>query len=247
MRAFEREHAGQCFRVRYEQIVMNPTETLPAIFAFLEVGWDATLVERIFAAQHDQGDGDSKVRFASKIYQSSIGKGSTLNRSAIPDPLLAELNANLEALGYPIVGPDWDHTPSPYLTMGASEREVAPGLTEIFTQLLPQRLNQAASAGEPCEIVYKIVATGSGGGIWRIDLANPGNPISAGEGSANCTLTLPAEDLLALIGGKLNAAEAWLQGRLHIGGDMTQAEQLGRILFGGLSDAAPAQAVEALA
>jgi hypothetical protein len=30
----------------------------------------------------------------------------------------------------------------------------------------------------------------------------------------------------------LNAAEAWMQGKLQIAGDLTQAETFGRILFG---------------
>ncbi len=242
--AFERRHAGQCFRMQYEQLVADPAEALAPMFEFLGVAWDAGIPDKVFVAKHDQGDGDSKVRFASKIYQSSIGKGSTLNRSALPDQLLNELNAMLAELDYPIVGPDWDTSPSPYLDMRPKQREATPGLSEIFTHYLPQRLSQI-NGGQPQPIVYKIVATGEGGGVWRIDLGRPDSPVAAGEGDAHCTLTMSAGDLLTLIGGNLNAAEAWLQGRLHIAGDVTQAEQLGRILFAGPQES-PAEAVEAV-
>jgi putative sterol carrier protein len=58
--------------------------------------------------------------------------------------------------------------------------------------------------------------------------------VRAGGGPADCTFTLAGPDLLALVNGALNPAEAWMQGKLHVAGDLAQDELLGRVLFSGL-------------
>ncbi len=232
---FEQQHPEQCWRVRYEDLVLHPAATLRPLFAFLGVEWDERIIAEVFSTHHDPGAGDSKVRFATNIYQTSIGKGASINRANIPERLLAELNTALAALDYPIIGPDWDTTPSPYLAMAAAVQQhaIAPDLAAIFDQQLPKQLRQIITSGQAPALVYKMIATGKGGGTWLIDLHNASNPVSVGEGEADCTLTMDSADLLALLSGQLNAAEAWLQGRLHVAGDINQAEWLGRILLSG--------------
>ncbi len=43
--AFEREHPECCFRIKYEDVVFNPPETLRPMFAFLNLEWSDTLLD----------------------------------------------------------------------------------------------------------------------------------------------------------------------------------------------------------
>jgi hypothetical protein len=88
------------------------------MFAALGLEWDERLLKEIFSTQHDQGSGDRKVLFTKKINTDSIGRGSTISRSFIPDNLLENMNGLLARLDYPLVGDDWDNAPSPYLPGG---------------------------------------------------------------------------------------------------------------------------------
>jgi protein-tyrosine sulfotransferase len=230
--AFERQHAAQCFRITYESFILDPAGALEPLFRFLGVAWDAQLLEAVFAVHHDQGDGDSKVRFATQLYNTSIGKGSSLSRDNIPARLLTDMNTLLEELGYPIVGPDWGHAPSPLTTMHAAPPAANHDIQQIFTHYLPQRLSGYTNGQSTDNLIYKVVVHGDGGGTWLIDLSQPTNQITVGDGAAHCTFMMSASDLIALMHGRLNAAEAWLQGKLHIAGDLTQAERFGRMLFG---------------
>lgn len=233
---FERNHAGQCFRLRYESLVRDPASDLAPLFEFLGVAWDEQLIDKIFATQHDQGDGDTKVRFASKIHDQSIGQGSMISASFIPANLLNEMNAVLSELDYPIVGPDWDHTPSPYRSAAVSSAPAQPTqqqleVADVFNHYLPQRLSVPTAELPDHGVIYKVVITGDEGGTWRIDLTQPYPQISAGDGEAHCTITMTSQDLVDMISGKLNPAAAWMQGKLHVGGDLSKAQNFGQLLF----------------
>ena len=55
--------------------------------------------------------------------------------------------------------------------------------------------------------------------------------ILAGSGAkADCTLSMDESVFLQLIAGKLNAQQAFMQGKLKIGGNMSYAMKLGPIL-----------------
>jgi len=64
---FERENDANCFRVTYESLVSNPSETLGPLFAFLGVEWDPDLLDSVFAVPHDPGPGDPAARFSRRI------------------------------------------------------------------------------------------------------------------------------------------------------------------------------------
>ena len=72
-----------------------------------------------------------------------------------------------------------------------------------------------------------------GSETWTLDLKNGSGSISKGSsGKADCTLTMSEEVFEQLIGGKLNAQQAFMQGKLKIGGNMAYAMKLGPILDG---------------
>ena len=66
-----------------------------------------------------------------------------------------------------------------------------------------------------------------------MDLKNGSGSITKGStGKADCTLTMGDDVFQKLIGGKMNAQQAFMQGKLKIGGNMAYAMKLGPILDG---------------
>ncbi len=232
---FEQQNSTQCFRIKYESYVLNSAKVLEPMFTFLGVAWDANLLDNVFSVDHDRDEGDSKAQFTTRIHQDSIGKGSTINRHHIPERLLKEMNTLLEELDYPVVGPDWDTEPSPYRPMDSMSEQasVASNVGEFFTNHLPQRLNEPTNKLQAGDVIYKIVVTGEGGGVWMVDLTKPSNQIAAGDENADCTITISSKDFVDMINSNLNPAEAWLQGKVHVAGDLTQAKMFGQFLLPG--------------
>jgi putative sterol carrier protein len=68
--------------------------------------------------------------------------------------------------------------------------------------------------------VFQIVITNDNS-KYIIDLKNNSGSVRSGEESnADCTFSMKAEDFLALVAGKLNPQNAFMQGRLKIKGSI---------------------------
>lgn len=229
---FELAHPEQCFRIKYETLVTEPAQTLPPMFAALGLSWDERILKQVFSTQHDQGSGDRKVLFTKKINIDSIGRGSTISRSNIPEDLLDQMNRLLARLDYPLVGDDWDHAPSPYLptAIATEESETVSSVEVMFRNYVPQVLKNgnAAVAGVNGTCKFEMDE-----GTWLLTLHESQGVVEARDGDADCTVRISAADLLDLVNGKLNSVGAFDQGRIHIMGDYELANKVGRLLFGG--------------
>jgi hypothetical protein len=230
---FEQENASRCFRIKYESIIENPERALEPLFAFLEVEWDRRLLDAVFSASHEEGHGDVKVQYTKKISRDYIGKGSGIRLGRVPPDLLEKMNHILEELQYPLVGPDWDHSPSPYLLSvpGADKKESALTLGQFFTEHLPARLQQQQDSLREIDATCKIIVPDHDG-MWMIDMRKGDGKITPGDGKADCTITIYANNLLDVISGKSNAGDLYLQGKVRVGGNIFLANKMGRILFG---------------
>lgn len=231
---FEQQNPERCFRVKYESLVLDPAGTLGPLFAFLGVGWDPALLDAVFRVKHDPGDGDIRVKFSKSIDSTSLGKGSTIARSTIPPDQLEKMNAMLARLEYPEVGPDWGAAPSPFLPAGGGDAgtDAPSGVRELFTDYFPRLIAERRDRLPELGGAFKFVVTGPGGGVWLIDPARPDDPVAEREGEAVCTIRISSADLLDVVGGKINAAAAWDQGRLTVTGKGDAALLVAQILLG---------------
>lgn len=73
---------------------------------------------------------------------------------------------------------------------------------------------------------------GEGGGVWEV-VARPGHPAviqPPGEGPKDCQVWCEAEVFMAILGGTLNARQAFLAGQIRASGDIGLALRLQQAL-----------------
>lgn len=84
---------------------------------------------------------------------------------------------------------------------------------------------------EPKGGLYQFNVTGDVPTEWKIDLNdNPGTVMRAKAVTPDVVFTISDEHLMRIAGGKLDIQTAFIQGRLKIDGDFTEALKLGKIL-----------------
>lgn len=235
---FEKENAQQCIRVRYEDIVTNPAETLKPVFEFIGVTWDEKLLDSVFSSPHENGYGDLKVMFTKEIKKASIGNGSAISSRQILDELPKKMNDLLARLDYPLVGEDWDlQAISPYIKafIQRSEKEnngAATTTNDFFANFISQRLKANACRLVGINGVCKFVVAGDGIDSWVIDLNIPGGKIEAADREADCTIAIALKELMEMVNGDLNPGQALMQGKARVSGNIFLAREIGQILFG---------------
>jgi hypothetical protein len=232
--AFERANQRKCFRITYESLVLDTVPTLEAMFAFLGLRFDPRMLDSVFQVHHDEGVGDDRIRFSKGISRRSLGKGSRVSRAKIPSDLLEQMNALLSELNYPVVGPDWDTAPSPYLPPETvtDESEVVTTVEEIFGRHLPALLKSKRESATRINAVCKFAVSGEGGGNWVVNLAEQSIQKDRGEVKPDCVVAVSASDFIDIMSGRLNPRSAVDRGKLRVTGDHPDlATKIGMLLF----------------
>ena len=100
---------------------------------------------------------------------------------------------------------------------------------EILASLV-ERFRPEAAQG--LRAVYQLNLTGEGGGDWHITVADQKCSLSSGVApESDIGITMQAQDWKELVAGRLNAFDAFLQGKIQVDGDMSLAGQI-QALFG---------------
>ncbi|MDP1773505.1 MAG: sulfotransferase [Methylobacter sp.] len=226
--AFEQTHAGQCIRVNYEALVKQPEQVLAKLFDFLGEPWDEDLIDRIFQVPHDQGDGDVKVWFSEKINKDSIGNGTAIPLTAIPNELMAEVDTLHRQLGYPTI--EFQYAEQ----QGDEKRTLGDlDLNDFFQNRFLR--NSAARMDKFSQLqgVCKFVITGLKGGVWTIESHSGDLTLQEDDKPSDCTIATTYKVFHELIDGRKTAVNAYEQGEITGDGNVVMALEFGRLLFGG--------------
>ena len=112
--AAEESLPERSFRLRYEDLVLDPEGTAAALFEFLDVPMVPGISAACFSQEREKfGPADYKIWYTSGISADSIGRGWSVPTEMIAPPLLAAMNELAEKLGYLPVDDDWGTTAPP--------------------------------------------------------------------------------------------------------------------------------------
>jgi putative sterol carrier protein len=99
---------------------------------------------------------------------------------------------------------------------------------EVMTQV-GARLAANKDAVSSIGASYKFVLEGEGGGTWLMNLKGTAT-LSAGDGAADCTLAMSAENGVALFEGRVSGEQLFFSNQLRVEGDMSLALRLQALL-----------------
>ncbi len=92
-----------------------------------------------------------------------------------------------------------------------------------------ERLAANQDAAAAIGAVYKFVLEGEGGGTWIMNLKGDAS-LTAGDGASDCTLTMTAENGVALFEGRVSGEQLFFGNQLRVDGDMSLALRLQSLL-----------------
>jgi len=151
-------------------------------------------------------------------------------------PLVANLSNKGENARYPSSSSSSaSSSSSPSSAPAASKGVAVPGFksSAIFESLektLKTNGAQLVKATGGVFIVNLKTADGKQGS-WGIDLKNGAGSISVGIAlKADCTLNANDDDFVAIMTGKINAQQAFMQGKLKVSGNVMLATKLGNAI-----------------
>lgn len=102
---------------------------------------------------------------------------------------------------------------------------------DIFEKKIADRLNDPEERSKmiALDAVFQFNLTGSEEGSWFVDLKE-GATGGGNHDSADCTVTLDADDFISLYNGDVEGAMLFMSGKLQIDGNMGLALKLGEIM-----------------
>lgn len=103
-------------------------------------------------------------------------------------------------------------------------------ISSIF-ETIKSRVAENPGLVDEIGAIYEFDITGASGGTWTVDLKNgPGSVAAEKPANADCTITISAEDFLGMASGALDPQNAFMEGKLKVGGNMMLAQKLGAIM-----------------
>ena len=229
--AFEQENPGVAYRLRYEDLVLDPDATLPPLLRFLGLREDPGLADRVFKVPHQHGPGDTNIAYARKIDTKSIGKGSGLSVRQLSAKDMARANALLADLDYAPIDEHWDSRPSPYVPAAAAPpadavREPDAMPPDIALRKLGEMVNR-----RDINARIKFVFDGIDDQPWSmavssdaISVQNMDGAMDGASAEAEVRMTLPS--LHAIVEGEANPVKLLRSGELRISGDLDLVRRL---------------------
>jgi Sulfotransferase family len=111
--SFSDDHPGSCYRVRYEDLVTAPEQTVAGILSFLGEEQAPGITQACFDTPHEvNGPADEKLWFTSAVTAASMGRGTVVPASGLPESVRAAVNHMLGRLDYRPVDDHWNDAAS---------------------------------------------------------------------------------------------------------------------------------------
>jgi len=102
-----------------------------------------------------------------------------------------------------------------------------PTVAQVFERM-PNAFQAERAAG--VDLVFQYVISGEGGGEWNVTIKDGACRVDAGRHSTPTTTIKMAEgDFIDLIGGRLNAMQAYTGGKLKIEGDLMKSQLIEKL------------------
>jgi hypothetical protein len=207
---WEKTHAEQCLRVRYEDLVAHPATVMNEVFAFLGTTIEESVLQRAFVhARATTGPGDHKVVFTSCVHTKSVGRGDRVPVGMIVPALLEAVNARLSTLGYTPLDNGWNAVPLvPTREGGPSPQgDRLAALMRRVQSAWPERCNRDAGS-------FAVLARNDQSLRWVMDARE--RTCHQGDGDVECVITGTAEDLAQMLDGTENPAVLLRSGRVRV-------------------------------
>jgi hypothetical protein len=175
---WEREHPQSCYRVRYEDLVLRPEDTVGAILRFLGVDERLSVLTDAFNRQALRGPGDYKVEHTDSVHAASIGHGKRVPITMLPPRLLEAINEKLAALGYEPLDKGWN----------AAERLVDGGGQGLWARRLAELISEVRIPAEDSEVgSFALVAEDHRALRWVVEPHD--GSVAQGDGDVEAVVT----------------------------------------------------------
>jgi putative sterol carrier protein len=105
---------------------------------------------------------------------------------------------------------------------------MAVDIKQLFNEALPAALDRNAEDAKTIGAKYQMNITGEG--QWNIDVSSAGVSCKPGDGPADCTITIAADDFQKLIENpQTNGMQLYFAGKLKIAGNIMLATKLNKL------------------
>ena len=222
LREFEDRNADRCYRVRYEDLVARPEETLGGLFEFLAVARAERDVSAL-GARLGAGSpmpGDFKIRYTRGILPDSVGRGWQVPAEMLDADLLERINRLAAELGYQPLLSDLaaiDGPPGNGKRRGAAVEEIS----SLLSSQAAERLASGAHLhlNNPVDSRVRLILA-DGAEPWVSDFGQA--RVEKGGSDGGWTVLTDAQTLLEIVHGRSNPAVALRQSRLRLATEGTE-------------------------
>ena len=207
---FEEEHPASSYRIRYEDLIASPNETIETMYSFLAADWSPEFAHESFilGRPHTHGAGDHNAPFLQAFDSSAIGRGWHIPIEMMPDLLQKRIDNIHEKLNYPALAAE----PAPG-DEAATSRILVKNTTELISRIR-DRLPQTRTSRRLAAFRLYLVDEGKS---WIVDPQSDSVTLSAQD--ASCTIRTDASTLLDLANCRLRPGTAIRHGLLQFAGD----------------------------
>lgn len=236
MLEFEKSERAPIFRIKYEDILSDTDRTLGDLFEFLELDFDASLIDNIFSNKKI-GAGDPKIGFTDKIET-----GNSKGKRAVPVTMITPetfewMNCLLSELKYEAVDRNWGMVNRAYSTnLDGNETVVSSSDVKMIVEFLSGKLNDSIPPESIKEEILELNIQGIDTSPWLIDFSL--RSFSKGPRSPKkptIKVSLNISTFLEVLNDEKNLWHIMRDGQAFVDGDAEVANHIAKYFFLGTS------------